>query len=175
MRTLSGMKVIAAAALLGASTLGWAIPMSTVGGVDLLLDQAALGNSGEATEEAWVESILGADVIFDDKMDGGFSWELVDGTTATYAQAFSDAPDYYLVKVGNLKDSNDTHFLFQNLAELAYGVINLEIMGFNIKEGVGKISHVSLFDETVSVPEPGTLALLGLGLLGLGFARRKAA
>lgn len=36
--------------------------------------------------------------------------------------------------------------------------------------GLGKYQHVQ-----VSVTEPGTLALLGLGLAGLGFARRKQA
>ncbi len=175
MRTVSGLKSVVAAALLGASTSLWAIPSTTVGDVDTLLAAAKLSNSGEGVEEAWVENTLGFDVIFEDKLDGGLDWEKVDGTTSTYAIAFDEAPDYYLVKTGNLKNTDNTHFLFQNVSELYYGVINLLAMGFNLKEGVGKISHISLFDTPVKVPEPSTLALFTLGLLGLGFARRKAA
>ena len=177
MNLIKSLKVLIAATLLGAGATSWAIPMSTVGGVDNLIASAHLGSSGEATELAWVESVLGFDVVFEDKLESSFSWQKVDGTLDVYAQSLSDSPDYYLVKTGKLKGTNKTHFLFQNLAELAYAVIDLSEMGFNIfKEGTGKISHISQFKTpSTEVPEPGILSLLGMGLLGLAFVRRRHA
>lgn len=158
------------------SVNSWAYTLggTDVGSVDNILYTASLGNSSDAEEEAWVESVLGFDVGFEYRSDGAFSWDTVDGETDIYAQLLDSDPEFYLVKLGGGNFLGDTHVLYDNAASLSYAVIDLLALGQGATIDIARVSHISEYNGT-SVPEPGTLALFGLGLLGLVLvARRKS-
>ena len=140
-----------------------------VGGLDALIASDNPG-SGDATALAWVQTETGVfDLVMDEKYeDGAMSW-LPTNTGGVYAIHLNH-PTYFLVKTGNGSSTGNDHFLFNNLASLDWGVVNLVDLGLT-STNIGKISHVGEFNGT-SVPEPLTVVLLGLGLVGLGGARR---
>jgi PEP-CTERM motif len=176
------IKSLVAVAALAASSTAWSIPVATVGGLDALIGSTTLAHdSGEAAEAAWASSVLGFTVTFDEKTECDCSWESVDETNWFALNFGLDAPAYYLVKTGNGSsidadtptDGSDRHFLFSNLNQLQYAVISLTQLGFGGSIDITKVSHVTAFGST-PVPEPTTLALLGLGLLGAAASRRRA-
>jgi hypothetical protein len=144
-----------------------------VGGIDVFeadTTQSEIGNASQASETAWASEALGIDLTFEDKTeDVDFFVTLEDD--GVIALALTSSPAYFLVK-----DAQD-YVLFENQDSLDWGVFRLGDF-FNegkIEEGE-PFSHVTEFNGgTISVPEPGTLALLGIGLLGTIVARRKRA
>lgn len=145
-----------------------------VGSVDNIIATASIGDpfldgNSEAEQKVWVESILGFDITFNDKIDGSFSWVQVDDNPNLFAQELLTDPDYYLIKLGNGSFSGDTHILYDNFDDLSYAVIDLDLLGQGATIDITRISHISEFN----IPEPGTLALLGMGLLGLSLIRRR--
>jgi hypothetical protein len=77
---------------------------------------------------------------------------------------------YLAIKDGN---QNPSYYFFDLTAAGWDGVEDIILSGFWPDQG--SISHISIWGSSgdTSVPEPGTLALLGLGLAGMGFAKRR--
>lgn len=185
--TLVGLLILTSSA--------WCDPITsaTYGTVDDLIAFEAV-NSGDANELAWVNSKTGMSYIEMVKYVPG-AWQQTADAGILAIDFTTVDPAYFFVKLGNiapgLKDPDSVvpdHFLYKNMSSLAWGVINMaeietEVEMFlseyyeadiNIDSIlVGKISHTGEVGGGTEVPEPATLILLGLGLLGIAGIRRK--
>ena len=172
--------------LLAAATLGVfsvnasAATLAQVGEYDDLIAQTSGINSGPE-EEAFVLANTPAGTTYAQLNNSGFeAWEVVtDGLTGDVAFLFPDGatPDFFLVKIGGGGGAggDDTHYLFQNDPSLLWAFINLSVFGEGVDlENLEIISHVGITGGTTTVSEPGILALFGVGVLLLGFMRRRA-
>lgn len=141
-----------------------------------MLASTKLSDSGDTEERTWAEGVLGLDLTLTFKYDTtGSGWSPVEGyEPGVYAHSLLGAPEYFLIKTGNVTDGDvKRNWLFRNLDESSFAVIDLEAMGFKRISNVGGISHITQFDGSTKVPEPGTLILLGSGLIGLAAWGRK--
>lgn len=155
--------------------------------LDLKIGEALLGNSGDATELAAIEAATGNNSLVQDfKLDFDLGDAILNpGTLDQWVlDVAPNTPGYFLLKfgIGGTGATADT-FFFQNIGELTKLVFSNADVQFlsggncgannNNACNIGRLSHYSGFSGNGVVPEPGTIALLGLGILGFAASRRR--
>jgi hypothetical protein len=137
---------------------------------------AYLENSGDQSELTWIRTVLDSDeyVILDKYDVEDYPWETVEGENSIVASKLLGTPNYFFIKIGNGNIGGSDHYLYENIGELSWAVVDYSKWGYDdIKlVNIGRISHVGEV-SAAPVPEPSTCLLLGFGLIGIAILGKK--
>jgi hypothetical protein len=150
---------------------------------DNFLFSEDLGNAGDATEKAALESFLGPNTTLIQDYKGAVPGLQKDDAGHWYIDVAPDEPGYFVLKFGTGNSNLDNHYYFENIGELT----KLVFTDANVSGLIGTGDTPKAFSHYVTyndpdggggggggnVPEPGTLALAGLGLLATVAASRR--
>lgn len=159
-----------AIALIPTSAQALLVSGTDVGNLDAVIGAIDSQNSGQSYEQQQLELACNCTVNLQQNVDS-FT-EVTDGQYH-YIDVDPNQPGYYILKFGTGNNGNDMFFLEnkQFLKYLAWS--DDELMAYGLPENhLLSLSHYAITDPK-TVPEPATLGLLGIALLGAGTLRKR--
>jgi len=181
---MSFKKVLLASALIIASTAASALPIIT-GSIDFLgsISLSGTDTNGNGVDYLEADSIQLTNLLL---IGGTGAYASIPANTSTIFSQINLDPitasnPLWIIDTGSASFSFEADSLQINLRTatdlLLSGSGWLKADGYEDTRGYWDFSSQSgvSFSANANVPEPGTLALFGLGLAGLGFTRRKQA